>query len=102
MRHRLTLNGHTQERAFEATNQFGGELQYFSDCILNDLEPEPNGEEGLADVRILAAIERALESGQPQSLGPFHRHGRMEAAQVRKLPAVSAPELVDAAEPSVG
>ncbi|ANH76289.1 oxidoreductase family, C-terminal alpha/beta domain protein [Ralstonia insidiosa] len=102
LRHRLTLTGQTQERAFDATNQFGGELQYFSDCILNDLEPEPNGEEGLADVRILAAIERALESGQPQSLGPFHRHGRMEAAQVRKLPAVSAPELVDAAEPSVG
>jgi len=102
LRHRLTLGSRTQERAFEATNQFGGELQYFSDCILRDHEPEPNGEEGLADVRVLAAIERALESGQPQNLGPFQRQGRMQASQVRKLPPVPAPELVDAAEPSKG
>ncbi len=102
LRHRLTLGGKSSEQAFEATNQFGGELQYFSDCILHNREPEPNGEEGLADVRVLAAIERALESGQPQNLGPFQRHGRMEGAQVRKLPPVPAPELVDAAEPSKG
>jgi predicted dehydrogenase len=102
LRHRLTLDGKTQEHTFDATNQFGGELQYFSDCILHDREPEPNGEEGLADVRVLAAIERALESGQPQNLGPFHRQGRMETSQVRKLPPVPAPELVDAAEPSKG
>ncbi len=102
LRHRLTLGGKSSEQAFEVTNQFGGELQYFSDCILHNREPEPNGEEGLADVRVLAAIERALESGQPQNLGPFQRHGRMEGAQVRKLPAVPAPELVDAAEPSKG
>lgn len=101
LRHRLSLDGRMQEHAFAATNQFGGELQYFSDCILNHCEPEPNGEEGLADVRVLAAIERALESGQPQNLGPFQRQGRMEATQVRKLPAVPAPELVDAAEPSM-
>jgi len=102
LRHRLTLDGKTQEHTFDATNQFGGELQCFSDCILHDREPEPNGEEGLADVRVLAAIERALESGQPQNLGPFHRQGRMETSQVRKLPPVPAPELVDAAEPSKG
>lgn len=102
LRHHLTLDGKTQERAFDATDQFGGELQYFSDCILNNREPEPDGEEGLADVRVLAAIERALESGQPQNLSPFQRHRRMEAAQVRKLPPVPAPDLVDAAEPSKG
>lgn len=102
LRHHLTLDGRTQEQVFESTDQFGGELQYFSDCILNNREPEPNGEEGLADVRVLAAIERALESGQPQNLGPFQRQRRMEASQVRKLPPVPAPELVDAAEPSKG
>ncbi|AXW50582.1 Gfo/Idh/MocA family protein [Ralstonia pseudosolanacearum] len=98
LRHRLTLDGRTREQPFEATDQVGGALQYFSDCILNDLEPEPGGEEGLADVRILAAIERALESGQPQNLGPFQRRGRIEASQVRMLPAVAAPDLIQAAE----
>jgi predicted dehydrogenase len=102
LKYQLTLDGKTQEQAFDATDQFGGELQYFSDCILHNREPEPNGEEGLADVRVLAAIERALESGQPQNLGPFQRQGRMETTQVRRLPPVSSPELVDAAEPSKG
>ena len=102
LKYRATIDGKTHEQAFDATDQFGGELQYFSDCILNNREPEPNGEEGLADVRVLAAIERALESGQPQNLGPFQRQGRMETAQVRKLPPVPSPELVDAAEPSKG
>jgi predicted dehydrogenase len=102
LKYRTTIDGKTHEQAFDATDQFGGELQYFSDCILNNREPEPNGEEGLADVRVLAAIERALESGQPQNLGPFQRQGRMETAQVRKLPPVPSPELVDAAEPSQG
>jgi predicted dehydrogenase len=97
LKYRATIDGKTHEQAFDATDQFGGELQYFSDCILNNREPEPNGEEGLADVRVLAAIERALESGQPQNLGPFQRQGRMETAQVRKLPPVPSPELVDAA-----
>ncbi|MEE2976520.1 MAG: Gfo/Idh/MocA family oxidoreductase [Pseudomonadota bacterium] len=102
LKYRATIDGKTHEQAFDATDQFGGELQYFSDCILNNREPEPNGEEGLADVRVQAAIERALESGQPQNLGPFQRQGRMETAQVRKLPPVPSPELVDAAEPSPG
>ncbi|MRS97867.1 gfo/Idh/MocA family oxidoreductase [Ralstonia pickettii] len=102
LKYRATIDGKTHEQAFDATDQFGGELQYFSDCILNNREPEPNGEEGLADVRVLAAIERALESGQPQNLGPFQRQGRMETAQVRKLPPVPSPELVDAAEPGKG
>lgn len=102
LKYRATIDGKTHEQAFDATDQFGGELQYFSDCILNNREPEPNGEEGLADVRVLAAIERALESGQPQNLGPFQRQGRMETVQVRKLPPVPSPELVDAAEPSQG
>ena len=102
LKYRATIDGKTHEQAFDATDQFGGELQYFSDCILNNREPEPNGEEGLADVRVLAAIERALESGQPQNLGPFQRQGRMETAQVLKLPPVPSPELVDAAEPGKG
>ncbi|CAJ0786500.1 Glucose--fructose oxidoreductase [Ralstonia psammae] len=102
LKYRATIEGKTHEEAFDATDQFGGELQYFSDCILHNREPEPNGEEGLADVRVLAAIERALESGQPQNLGPFQRQARMETAQVRKLPPVPSPELVDAAEPSQG
>ena len=33
--------------------------------------PEPDGEEGWRDVRVVAAIERALLTGQPQRLEPL-------------------------------
>lgn len=41
---------------FKNTDHFGVEMKYFSNCILNHLEPEPDGEEGFADVRGLEAI----------------------------------------------
>ena len=38
-----------QHESFKNTDHFGGEMKYFSDCILNSREPEPDGYEGLAD-----------------------------------------------------
>ncbi|WP_051379054.1 Gfo/Idh/MocA family protein [Derxia gummosa] len=84
---------------FDETDQFGGELKYFSDCILNDRLPEPDGEEGLADVRVIAAIERALTTGRPQRLAPLDRERRPDPAQKMTLPPVEQPQLVDAAAP---
>jgi len=46
---------------FDAIRQFGAETAYFSDCILQDRDPEPDGEEGLLDVRVIAATNRDLQ-----------------------------------------
>lgn len=45
-------------------NHFTAEMEHFSDCVLNNKEPRTPGEMGLADMRIIAAIEEAAESGQ--------------------------------------
>lgn len=37
---------------------------YFSDCISSGTPPEPDGEEGLADMRVLLAIEKAARTGE--------------------------------------
>ncbi|MGZ3709862.1 MAG: Gfo/Idh/MocA family protein, partial [Bdellovibrionota bacterium] len=42
-------------RVFKERDEFAPEIDYFSDCILKNLEPEPSGIEGLADVRIIEA-----------------------------------------------
>ncbi len=100
LKHRLTIGEKTVEREFPTTDQFGGELHYFSDCILHDREPEPNGAEGLADVRIISAIERALVTGEPQKIeGGSSDRQLPDPRQAERLPAVKAPELVDAAAP---
>ncbi|WP_085318350.1 Gfo/Idh/MocA family protein [Derxia lacustris] len=97
--HILRIGGEAESTAFDPTDQFGGELKYFSDCILLGRDPEPDGQEGLADVRVIAAIERALSTGRPQQLEPLERTRRPQAEQRMTLPPVEQPELVDAAAP---
>jgi predicted dehydrogenase len=87
-----TIDGKTTTHRADPVEQFGGEIAYFSDCILHDHEPEPNGEEGMLDVRVLEAIERALETGQPQTLAPYTRKVRPQMDQVRRLPTVPEPD----------
>ena len=102
LKHTLTVGKTTTERSFPKVDQFGGETQYFSDCILHDRIPEPDGEEGLLDVRVVAAIGRALETGQPQTLPPRVRDRYPTPDQATSLPAVTPPPFVNAHEPSEG
>ncbi len=88
---------------FKNTDHFGGEMKYFSDCILNDTEVEPDGEEGYADVRVLQGVLEALQSGGSVKLEPFTRTKRIDPeAQKQTLGAVSTPKLVDAENPGRG
>ena len=73
-KHTITIGESKTENSFTPTDQFGGELKYFSDCIRpNDEPPEADGEEGMLDIRVIAAVQRALETGQPQKLEPYIR-----------------------------
>jgi len=68
--------------------------------ILEDREPEPDGEEGLADIRILRAIEEALEAGVPKPVMlRSERQSRPCREQIIRLPAVKSKELIGAAAP---
>jgi predicted dehydrogenase len=89
------------QETFKTTDQFGGEMRYFSDCILNDRAPEPDAEEGVADLRVIEGIVRALESGQRQMLPPFERTRRIDPeAQRQALRAVTPPDDVNASSPT--
>jgi len=102
MEHVLTVGGKSSKESFKKTDHFGGELKYFSSCILENRKPEPDGEEGLLDLRVLEAIERALTTGTPQKLAPVQRSRRPEPEQVELLDAVEEGELVGAHKPSEG
>jgi predicted dehydrogenase len=100
LEHFLTIGGKEDKISYKSTDHFGGELKYFSDCILHDLDPEPDAEEGLADVRVLEAIQRAIETGQVQSLAAFGRSKHIDPDQVVRLGALKPPEPVHASSPS--
>jgi len=100
LKQRVTIGDKEKIHVFRKRDQFAPELVYFSDCILHDREPEPSGEEGLADVRIIRALYRSAELGTPVKIEgepPRKRPGR---DQEISRPAVSMPKLVNASGPS--
>jgi glucose-fructose oxidoreductase len=100
LKHRLTLEGEMRERRFAKRDQFAPELLYFSDCILQNGTPEPGGDEGLADVRVIRALYRSAQSGQPVALEPFDKRARPSLEQEIRRPPVEKPEVIHAAAPS--
>lgn len=102
MKHIITIGESKSEHSHPATDHFGGETRYFSECILTNQQPEADGEEGMLDLRVIAAVERALKTGQPQKLEPYSRKKRPVMDQVRELPVPSQPKLVDSHKPSEG
>jgi predicted dehydrogenase len=100
LKHGLTLDGEARERRFAKRDQFAPELLYFSDCVLQNGTPEPGGDEGLADVRVIRALYRSAESGQPVSLPPFAKRERPSLEQEIRRPPVEKPEVIHAAAPS--
>jgi predicted dehydrogenase len=100
LKHYLTVAGETSERCFPKRDQFAAELVSFSRCVLEGTEPEPSGEEGLADVRIVRAIFRSAETGKAVRLVPFSRSQRPSLEQEIHKPPVPQVEPVRAPSPS--
>ena len=99
----IAIGEKRSRESFKNTDHFGGEMKYFSNCILEDRDPEPDGEEGFADVRVLEGILAAMKSGTSQALPPFTRTKRIDPdAQAEKLKAQSSPELVNTSNPGKG
>ena len=98
--HRLTIKGKTTTKTFPGRDQFAPELLAFSECILNDRDPEPSGEEGLADVRVLQALdESARNGGRAVKLSTFKRARYPGMGQEIRRPLGKKPRLVHAQEP---
>jgi glucose-fructose oxidoreductase len=69
----VTIGGKEKETTFGTTDQFGGETDYFSLCLLENREPEPSGYEGMADIRIVEALLKSMRSGQTVKLEPYDK-----------------------------
>lgn len=101
LKHYLTIDGETQERTFAPHDQLAAEFTYFSDCILQDKDPEPSGMEGLNDVRIIQALYHSIETGQPVQLKSLEKHQRPTLDQaIEHPPLEEKPDLINAAPPA--
>jgi predicted dehydrogenase len=97
----VTIDGKAGHHGFGKRDQFAAQLVYFSSCIQRDLDPEPSGSEGLADVRVIRAIYESARIGRPVKLSEFERKVRPGLQQELKKPPVDEPpEEVHARKPS--
>jgi glucose-fructose oxidoreductase len=95
-----TVSGKGRTETFKRGDQFGAEIQYFSQCILADTTPEPGGLEGTADIRVIEGILESIRSGHPVRIsytGPVQYPG---ARQKIELPVVKPRKIVNARSPS--
>ncbi len=98
--HQLTLGGKKKERVFPRGDQFAPELIYFSDCILKGRKPEPDGNEGFADVRIMLAIMKSAKSGRAVKLTPMTPQKPIKPSQKITRPPVGKVKLVNVKAPA--
>jgi predicted dehydrogenase len=98
--HHLVVEGRTRTVLFSERDQFGPELASFARCIQEGTEPEPSGEEGLLDVRVLEAIARSAAKGRPVTLAPYVRRRRPTMSQEIRMPKIAGQKTVHAPAPS--
>jgi predicted dehydrogenase len=96
----VTVDESTREHTYSKRDQFAPELLHFSACILEGKDPEPSGEEGLCDVRVLVAIQTAARTGQRVRLAPFERRSRPDVSLRMKRPPVGKISPIHAPSPS--
>lgn len=90
----LTVNGKKTTKRIGKRDQFAPELLHFSDCILKNRQPEPSGEEGLQDVRIVEALYKSARKGKAVALPAFKDRKKPSKRQHISRPGIRKPRLV--------
>jgi len=99
-KYELNIDGKKTKKAAGKRDQFAPELLYFSDCVLRDRVPEPSGEEGMQDVRIIEALYESARSGKSVKIPRFIDRKPSVMQKMRK-PGVRKPKLIHAVSSSV-
>jgi predicted dehydrogenase len=90
----LTIDGRRQKKRTPKRDQFAPQLLHFSDCILKDRRPEPSGEEGRQDVRIVEALYKSAKTGRAIRIPPFRDTQQPTGRQRIVRPGIRKPKLV--------
>ena len=95
LQYELIVDGKIRRRKrISKRDQFAPELLYFSDCILTNRQPEPSGEEGQQDVRIVEALYESAETGKAVEIPEFVPAKRPSKRQQITRPGIPKPKLV--------
>jgi len=96
----ISLDGKEKTRKFQHRDQIAAEILYFSGCVQSGGDPEPSGQEGLIDVRIIEALRISYLEKRCVKLEPLDKKQRPSSKQSIRRQPHGEPELVNAAPPS--
>ncbi len=96
----VTIGGRTQRKCYHLRDQFAPELVYFSDCVLNDREPEPSGVEGLRDVSIIRSLYGSAHTAKAVKFKTVKRQRYPDLRQEIYRPRATKPKLVHVHAPT--
>jgi predicted dehydrogenase len=94
LEYEMIVDGKSSKKRIGKRDQFAAELLYFSDCVLKDRQPEPSGEEGMQDVRIVEALYESSRRGKAVSIPPLKGERYPSKKQKIARPGVRKPKLV--------
>ncbi len=100
MKYHLKVGKTQRTKTSPKRDQFAPELIYFSNCILNNTEPEPSAEEGLADIRVIEALYDSAHEGKFIRLAPQEKKTLPGLKQEIHKPPVPKQHLIHAAAPT--
>ncbi len=83
LRQTVKVGDREHKATFPGRDQVAAELIEFSDCVLEDREPEPSGYEGLLDVRVIEALLASAKKHGPVRLEPATKRHRQRLRQRR-------------------
>lgn len=96
------LSAPTRTYNYKKSDQFGPEIVYFSDCILNNKTPETNATEGVLDLMVIEAIIQSVKSRKPVNLTALSKTLHPTLKQAIHRPAVdNKPVRVHIENPSM-
>lgn len=91
---RMTLDGKTSRKTYPKRDQFAPELVHFSNCVRDGRDPIPSGATGLADVRVIEALQLSARENRVVMLNPVEPPARPMPGNEMYKPPVGKPQLV--------
>ncbi len=86
-------------KKYPKRDQFSPEILYFSDCIQRKRKPEPSGEEGMADIKIIEALLLSIDLGCPIKMDEINRKIRPGEHLKMTRPTFLRPRLINVTTP---
>lgn len=92
----LTKDGKKEEVKTPKSDQFAPQLNHFSECIVEGKQPRPSGYEGLADLKIIEALNMSADTGYCVAVDKKEgKTSKPDASLIERKPAVSKPKTVN-------